>query len=157
MVLETGGRTELGILDFFDIPSRYGIDIYRVVYVSASLWFFFTMGIYACFRWQTNGENLKITRSPFPTPQRVLRFRLVEQFFDNQKRPKERLLRPLRDAMSLSGRAFFKLGLGTAYPYRRGLLAWVAYIAWVVGMYMLIHFLFVIKNTLPIALPFLVP
>ena len=138
---------------FLDIPSRYGIDIYRVVLVSLLLWFLFASVIYIYFRRQASDSDLTVLLSPFPTHHRAFRFRPVEPFFQNQSDQKTRPLSP-KDAMFLSGRAFFKLGLGTVYPYNP-MLRRVAYVEWAFGMYMLIHFLFVVKNTLPIALPFL--
>ena len=146
--------TYLGCWLLFDFPSRYGIDISRVVLVSFLPWFVFASIIYIYFRSQANGNNLTVILSPFPPQQRAFRFRPVEPFFQNQSDQKTRPVSPCKDALFLSGRAFFKLGLGTAYPHSRT-LKWIACIAWVFGMYMLIHFLFVVKNTLPIALPFL--
>ena len=145
-------------LIFLDIPSRYGIDIYRVVWVSACFMIFFAIIIYLpYFLWHININRWEawVKLKPLQDQKRSFRFRPVEQFFKNSGK-QARLLHPLKDALFLSGRAFFKLGLGTTYPHRRGLV-WIAYIEWIVGMYMLIHFLFTVKNTLPIALPFLAP
>ncbi len=140
---------------FLDFPSRYGIDIYRVICVSISIMLFFA-GIYWTYlHQQVNVKKWQawVRLKPHPDQKRAFRFRPVEQFFESSGK-QARLLHPPTDALLLSGRAFFKLGLGTTYPHRRG-LEWIAYIEWIVGMYMLVHFLFVVKNTLPIALPFL--
>ncbi len=141
---------------FLDLPSRYGIDIYWVVWVSACFVLFFAIVIYLpYFLWQASADNWEVwvKLKPLQDQKRAFRFRPVEGFIENGGK-EARPLRPLKDAFFLSGRAFFKLGLGTTYP-RRPWLVRIAYIEWIVGMYMLIHFLFTVKNTLPIALPFL--
>ena len=140
---------------FADLPSRYGIDLYRVVLVSVVLMLVFTI-IYWCYflllihfyKWKLN-----VKLKPFPDQKRAFRFRPFERFFQSREK-QERPLHHLKDALFLSGRAFFKLGLGTAYPRTR-MLVWITGIEWIVGMYMLIHFLLAVKNTLPIAVPFL--
>ena len=138
-----------------DLPSRYGIDLYRVVLVSVVLmlvfamiyWFYFLLLIHF-YKWK-----LKVKLKPFPDQKRAFRFRPFERFFQTLEK-QERPLHPWKDALSLSGRAFFKLGLGTVYPPTR-MLVWIASVEWILGMYMLIHFLLAVKNTLPIAVPFL--
>ncbi len=162
-------------LIFLDFPSRYGIDLGRVVLVSVFLMLAFTI-IYVChFRLQIVFKNrislknwhINITHPRInlkrreeiarlktsPDHQRGFRFRPVEAFFENSNKS-ERPLRPLNDALFLSGRAFLKLGMGTTYPRNRALVVF-AYIEWLVGAYMLIHLLVAVKNTLPIALLFL--
>ena len=140
----------LGIL--LDFPSRYGIDYERVFVVSGAcvLLFWFVYWLYfRCVFLKTCQGAVKLAAAP--EQRSALRFRPFERIFYGTAQEK-RALRPCIDALLLSWRAFFKLGLGSSYP---PVLAWLVYIEWVVGMYMLIHFLFVLKNNLPIALPFL--
>ena len=142
-------------LIFADFPSRYGIDLYRVVLMSVSLILFFAT-IYCCYflaqihvyKWK-----LKVHLKPLPDQKRAFRFRPFERFFQSREK-QVRPLHPLKDALFLSGRMFFKLGLGTAYP-RTLMLAWIVHVEWIAGMYMLIHFLLAVRNTLPIAVPLL--
>ena len=84
------------------------------------------------------GQTLRLLEDQ----KRAFRFRIFEPFFKSKGKQE----RPLawQDTLFLSGRAFFKLGLGTAYP-RRGALVWVAFTEWVAGTYMLIHFLIAVK------------
>ena len=141
---------------FFDIPSRYGIDLCRVVLVSICLMlFFFAMIYWPYFDREIYVNNRKacVKLKPFPDQKRVFRFRPFERFCASEEK-QERPLDPWKDALFLSGRAFFQLGLGTEYPRTRELVC-IAYFEWLVGMCMLIHFLFAVRNTLPIALPFL--
>ena len=138
-----------------DFPSRYGIDLYRVVLVSVVLMLFFAIFYTYYFKRQIriNKRKQYVKLKPFPDQKRAFRFRPFERFsqsWEKQKRP----LHPLKDALFLSGRAFFKLGLGTAYPRTR-MLVWIVHVEWILGMFMLIHFLVAVKNTLPIAVPFL--
>ena len=139
---------------FLDFPSRYGIDYVRALAVSvfcvllfwAVYWLYFR-----CVFVKTCQYLPHIMLAAPPEQRRALRFRPFERLFHPTVREK-RPLHPWQDALFLSCRAFFKLGLGSSYP---PVLACLVYFEWVVGMYMLIHFLFVLKNTLPIALPFL--
>ena len=140
---------------FGDFPSRYGIDLYRVVLVSVGFMLAFSI-FYGCyFRRQIRIKKRKqyVKLKPRPDQKRAFRFRPFERFSQSEERQK-RPLHPWQDALFLSGRAFFKLGLGTAYPRTR-VLVWVVNVEWFLGMYMLIHFLLALKNTLPIAVPFL--
>ena len=100
-----------------------------------------------------NKRKQYVKLKPRPDQKRAFRFRPFERFSQSGERQK-RPLHPLKDALFLSGRAFFKLGLGTAYPRTR-MLVWIVHVEWILGMYMLIHFLLAVKNTLPIAVPFL--
>ena len=139
---------------FLDIPSRYGIDYVRALAVSAGWVLFFWAVYWLYFRFvfvKTCQYLPHIMLAAPPEQRRALRFRPFERLFHPTVREK-RPLHPWQDALFLSCRAFFKLGLGSSYP---PVLACLVYFEWVVGMYMLIHFLFVLKNTLPIALPFL--
>ena len=139
---------------FLDFPSRHGIDYVRALAVSAGCvllfwavyWLYFRCVFVKTCQWL---PHIKLAAPP--EQRRALRFRPFERLFHPMVREK-RSLRPCQDALFLSCRAFFKLGLGSSYP---PVLACLVYFEWVVGMYMLIHFLFVLKNTLPIALPFL--
>ena len=137
-----------------DIPSRYGIDYVRTLAVSASLILLFWVRYWLYFRrvFLKKCQGLgPIKLAPAPEQRRAFRFRPFERIF-HASVPEDRPLRPWQDALFLSCRAFFKLGVGSSYPR---VLAWLVYVQWTLGMYMLIHFLFVLKNTLPIALPFL--
>ena len=134
-----------------DVPSRYGIDLYRVILVSTALMLLFTPIYWGYFRLIVNSESVKL--APISEQRRVLRFRPLEQYFAVTE-ARERQLLPFRDGLFLSGRVFVQLGLGTLYP-RRPWLVFVATVEWLIGLFMLIHFLLAVKNTLPIALPFL--
>ena len=143
------------VLGFFlDFPSRYGIDYIRALAVSVGWVLLFWPVYWFYFRWvylKKHRELPVINLAAPPEQRRSLRFRPFERLFRPTVR-ETRSVRPWQDALFLSCRAFFKLGLGSSYP---PVLACLVYVEWVVGMYMLIHFLFVLKNTLPIALPFL--
>ena len=136
------------------IPSRYGVDYWRAIAVSVA-WVSFFWGVYYLYFYfvfkQTCQESTQIKLAAAPEQRRALRFRPFERWFHATVLEK-RSVCPWQDALFLSWRAFFKLGLGSSYPR---VLAPFVYLEWFVGMYMLIHFLFVLKNTLPIALPFL--
>ena len=139
---------------FLDLPSRYGIDYIRALAVSAGWVLLFWPVYWFYFRWvflKKHRELPVINLAAPPDQRRALRFRPFERLF-HPVVPDKRPLIPWQDALVLSCRAFFKLGLGSSYP---PVLACLVYVEWAVGTYMLIHFLFVLKNTLPIALPFL--
>ena len=138
-----------------DVPSRYGIDPLRVGLLSVVLVLLFTILYWLCFYIQISikKQQLLVSLAPPPEPRHALRFRPFEQFLASIDK-QTRSIHPLRDAMYLSGRAFFKLGFGTTYPCWHAVL-WIAYIEWALGIFMLVHLLFAVKNTLPIALPFL--
>ena len=152
---KAGGRfwdIVLGIL--LDLPSRYGIDYVRALAVSVLLVLVFWPVYWFYFRWvylKKHRELPVVNLAAPPDQRRAFRFRPFERLFHPTVR-ETRSVRPWQDALFLSCRAFFKLGLGSSYP---PVLACLVYVEWVVGTYMLIHFLFVLKNTLPIALPFL--
>ena len=140
---------------FADLPSRYGIDLHRVILVSVGFILVFAI-IYWCYfllQIHVYKRELYVKLKPFPDQKRAFRFRPFERFFQSSEK-QWRPLHSLKDALFLSGRAFFKLGLGTAYPRTRTLV-WITGIEWLAGMYMLVHFLVAVKNTLPIAVPFL--
>jgi hypothetical protein len=61
---------------------------------------------------------------------------------------------PWRDAAALSFRAFTKIGLGTSYP-KTSRLKFLTNFEWLLGVYMLIHFILAVKNNLPFIAPFL--
>ena len=151
---KAGGRfwdIVLGIL--LDLPSRYGIDYIRALVVSVLLVLLFWAVYWLYFRWlflKKQRALLVINLAAPPDQRSAFRFRPFERLF----RPTVRETRPLRpclDALFLSCRAFFKLGLGSSYP---PVLASLVYVEWVLGMFMLIHFLIVLMNA-KIDLPFL--
>lgn len=137
-----------------DIPSRYGIDLARVCLVSIGimLLFFFIFWSYLHMLLKRQQVGLVKLAHP-PNHTRVLRFRPFEPFMESADKS-TRPLRPLKDALLLSGRAFLNLGLGSTYPRMRALI-WIANVEWLLGMGMLIHFFIAVKNSLPIALPLL--
>jgi hypothetical protein len=139
-----------------DLPSRHGIDMIRSIWVSAWLIFIFG-GIYGVMfgRWKKTGRVVPaaVTLRGTLARDRIFRFRPFDNPFDSTKQGQRELM-PVRDAFFLSARAFLKLGLGTSYPAMRPLKI-VVYFEWLLGAFMLIHFLIALKNTLPIALPFL--
>ena len=143
------------------IPSRYGIDYARALALSILCVLVFWAWYWVYFRWffrekhlKTCQESPRIKLASPPELRRALRFRPFERLFHSASRenPCPRHPIPWRDALFLSWRAFFKLGLGSSYPRA---LAPVVYFEWFIGMIMLIHLVFVLKNTLSIALPFL--
>ena len=140
----------------FNLPSRYGIDLYRVglAYLSFILlfanvyWFYFWIKTNDVIFWK---ETVKL--APHPERWQVLRFRPFEHYFQTVN-VGQRRLRPFWDGLFLSGRVLLQLGLGAMYPRRPGLVC-IATVEWLIGIFLLIHFLLAVKNTLPIALPFL--
>ena len=159
MVAKHQGRWMPWLL--LDLPSRYGVDPLRVLGISVlvvlGFGFVFLPGF--LLHLETGSGKLKVTRwrttlrLEVPSQQwRVFRFRPMEPFFE-QVYPKTRALRPLRDALFLSGRSFFKVGIGTTYPRKR-LIVLLAYCEWLVGVYLLVHFAVAVKNTVPVALFF---
>ena len=139
---------------FLDIPSRFGIDLYRVCLVSVILMLLFAIAYWSYFYRQIELKKTKLLVWPksVPDQNRAFRFRPFESFFKSGAKT-NRPLQPVKDALFLSGRTFLKLGAGTTYPRER-MLVWIAYLEWAVGTFMLIHLLVALKNTLPIALLF---
>lgn len=134
-----------------DVPSRYGIDLYRVVSVSFAIVVVFAV-VYAIYfaNMVKRGCAGQIVLRQRETPTRAFRFRPVETFFPIETQNR-RDIRIFVDAWCLSGRAFFKLGLGSGYP-RTKFLIWVAMIEWTMGLYMLVHLLVAMKNSVPMVL-----
>ena len=85
--------------------------------------------------------------------QRAFRIRLFEPVHHKEAHHTRQLI-PWRDAALLSIRAFTKIGLGAAYPDSPGLKLLTS-LEWVLGVYILIHFVLAMKNNLPFILPFL--
>jgi hypothetical protein len=152
-----------------DIPSRYTVDVWRAVWVSIAIIIFFSivyLVYFLCFDfvmefWHLiRGEKyhradwVRTVQIPEPSERhRSFRFRPFEPLHSIRKFH-EREIYPVRDAASLSIRAFTKLGLGTVYPDLRP-LKWLTTIEWGLGIFMLIHFILAVKNNLPFILPFL--
>ena len=137
-----------------DYPSRYGVDLLRALLVSLGLMLGFALLYFVYFTIQIRrGRRPKVV--PAKTKGRTGRVRLLlaEPLFGSDHVDGVRL-RPLRDSLCLSGRVFFKLGRGTRYPRTKFLLVLV-YLEWCVGLYMLLHVLLAVKNSLPFVLAFL--
>ena len=159
---------------FLDIPSRYTIDVWRTVWLSIFIMivfyliymmalggFYFLLAPWRFVLWHFNptkkyyrtGRNRMVQTPPYAERNKAFRFRLFEpiHFAANHS---NRLLNPWWDGAMLSMRAFLKLGLGTRYPNEQPLKA-LMYFEWLLGMFMLIHFILALKNNLPFILPFL--
>ena len=101
-------------LIFLDIPSRHGIDLIRVILVSAGFVFLFSMIYWPYFHMQFRHQQLRvIAPAPSPDQRYALRFRPFERYLASRN-AKGRQLRPFRDGLSLSGRAFHTPSLGTS-------------------------------------------
>jgi hypothetical protein len=153
----------------FDIPSRYTVDVWRTVWVSIAIIvcffilyllyfqiFDFVMEFWHLVRGEKYQRDVWARTIQIPEPSdrhRAFRFRPFEPIHSIRKFH-EREIYPVRDAVSLSIRAFTKLGLGTVYPDSRP-LKWLTTIEWALGVFMLIHFILAVKNNLPFILPFL--
>lgn len=166
---------------FLDIPSRYTVDVWRTVWVSVLIMLcfyvlyvleFLLFKVGTCFRHVYQRVSLKRTdakRDPWAWArreelrtvrtlghdQRHRAFRL--RLFESLHSTKKTSARPYvfwRDAATLSMRAFLKIGLGTVYPNTR-LLKVFTTVEWLLGAYMLIHFILSVKNNLPFIAPFL--
>ena len=157
-----------------DVPSRYTVDVWRSVWISAliiSIFYFIYIILLGGFSfidqswhfilWHFNpsksyhrvGRN-RTVQIPLPTQvQRAFRFRLFEPMHETDTQL-HRLVIPWWDAAMISTRAFLKLGLGTRYPNSQPLKAFM-YLEWAIGVFMLIHFILAVKNNLPFILPFL--
>ena len=146
---------------FVDIPSRRGIDYLRALAVSVLCVLFFWPVYWFYFRFvfpKKHQECPVINLAAPPEHRRAFRFRPFERMFHPHLTVQEgRPVSPWWDALLLSCRAFFKLGLGSSYPPGSHAFVWkcVVCLEWFIGMVLLAHFLFVLKNVLPIALPFL--
>jgi hypothetical protein len=140
----------------FDIPSRYTVDVWRTVWVSIGIMLvFYVFYVGALWRLGRSKEmdHRTIHVPEYATRQRAFRIRLFEPIHRKGNQRIRRLI-PWRDAATLSFRAFTKIGLGTSYPNTR-ILKVLTTLEWVLGVYMLIHFILAMKNNLPFILPFL--
>ncbi len=142
-------------LILWDSPSRYGIDLVRVVIVSCFIVLTFFMIYTGYIQYLVSVEQWRpyINRSPYPEQRKVVRFRPFEPLFGDHETRRTRPLHPLKDGLLLSCRLFFQMGMGTSYPETRWLKC-MARLEWGLGLFMLIHFIVAVKNTLPIALFF---
>ena len=140
---------------FGDIPSRFGTDLVRVGVVSVAVVIMFGLLYWCYFDYQVSCTRMEVrVRGRLPAKQaRNFRFRPFERYFEMRVETGSRAVQPLRDAMLLSCRTFFKMGLGTTYPAMPWLVR-LAHAEWVIGAFVLIHFLLAMKNTLPIGLLF---
>jgi hypothetical protein len=141
---------------FLDIPSRYTVDVWRTVWVSIIIMLVFYILYIVILVISVHSEGMKghtVQVPAYSTPQRALRIRLFEPI-RHTSIPRTRCIIPWWDAGALSFRAFTKIGLGTVYPNTRTLTV-LTRIEWVLGVYMLIHFILAMKNNLPFILPFL--
>jgi hypothetical protein len=100
-----------------------------------------------------DGEHYILQVPAYSTRQRAFRIRLFEPIHYKDT-PGSREIMPWYDAATLSFRAFTKIGLGTSYPNTRSLKVLTGF-EWLLGVYMLIHFILAVKNNLPFILPFL--
>jgi hypothetical protein len=137
---------------FFDMPSRYAVDVWRTVWVSMMIILGFA-GVYWWGLWRLGRDHHTLQGPEYAPRQRAFRIRLFEPIHRNSIR-RTRRINPWWDALALSFRAFTKIGFGTAYPNTWSLKVLTS-IEWVLGVYMLIHFILAVKNNLPFILPFL--
>jgi hypothetical protein len=135
-----------------DIPSRYAVDVWRTVWISLVIMFVFWV-VYVWILWHLVRDHRTLQGPEYAPRQRAFRIRLFEPIHRNSIR-RTRRINPLWDALALSFRAFTKIGFGTAYPNTWSLKI-LTHIEWVLGVYMLIHFILAVKNNLPFILPFL--
>jgi hypothetical protein len=109
-----------------DIPSRYGIDLVRSIWVSMGIMtIFFLIYLIMFVPWVHSYKILdrNIIYSAKPDKERSFRLQVFESFLQLEKGGPPIKLRPIRDAFFLSIRSFLKLGLGTSYPASRPLTA----------------------------------
>ena len=152
---------------FLNIPSRYSVDVWRVVWLSVAIMFCFYVlyliehiifgGIGRLWRWLRSKprlESREVNILGHPDRHRAFRLRIFEPIHRRIAGETQRKYVPWRDAATLSVRSFLKIGLGTVYPDTR-LLKFLTTIEWLLGAYMLIHFILAVKNNLPFILPFL--
>ena len=137
---------------FFDIPSRYTVDVWRTVWISLALMLCFYV-LYVWALWRLVQDHRTLQGPGYAERQRAFRIRLFEPIHRTSIQ-RTRHIKPWYAATALSIRAFTKIGLGTSYPNTRCLKVLI-YLEWVVGVYMLIHFILAVKNNLPFILPFL--
>jgi hypothetical protein len=141
---------------FGDIPSRYAVDVWRTVWISVKIMFVFWL-VYTWILWRLVRSNVMAYQAlqvpSYAERQRAFRLRLFEPIHRTSLQ-RTRRIKPLRDALALSFRAFTKIGLGTIYPntWKLTILTWFE---WLLGVYMLIHFILAVKNNLPFIAPFL--
>jgi hypothetical protein len=141
---------------FLDIPSRYTVDVWRTVWVSIIIMLVFYILYIVILFISVHSEGMQYHTVQVPaysTPQRALRIRLFEPIRHTSIQ-RTRCIIPWWDAGALSFRAFTKIGLGTVYPNTRTLTV-LTRIEWVLGVYMLIHFILAVKSNLPFIAPFL--
>jgi len=141
---------------FLDVPSRYAVDVWRTVWISLMIIFVFWV-VYVWILWHLvrsdDMDHGTIHVPEFTTRQRAFRIRLFEPIHRKGIQRMRRLI-PWRDAATLSFRAFTKIGLGTTYPDTTSLKV-LTTLEWLLGVYMLIHFILAVKNNLPFIAPFL--
>ena len=137
---------------FLDMPSRYAVDVWRTVWISLMIMLGFAV-VYVWILWRLVRDHHTLQGPEYAPRQRAFRIRLFEPIHRNSIR-RTRRINPLWDALALSFRAFTKIGFGTAYPNTWSLKILTS-IEWVLGVYMLIHFILAVKNNLPFILPFL--
>jgi uncharacterized protein YjbI with pentapeptide repeats len=141
---------------FLDIPSRYTVDVWRTVWVSIMImlgfWFLYVLELQDLL-WSEDADHRTIQVPEYSTRQRAFRLRLFEPIHRTSIQCTRQII-PWRDAAALSFRAFTKIGLSTAYPNTWRLKVLTS-IEWILGVYMLIHFIVAVKNNLPFILPFL--
>ena len=136
---------------FLDFPSRYGIDLLRVWLVSVVVVTGFAVVYFLYFQFlKDKGIDLRVHLALPDDRKRTLRLRLTEPFLV-EVRNTGRQLHPFRDAVFLSGRAYFKLSIGTVYPMSV-VLKLLTGIEWLVGAYMAGHLVVALKNTIPMVL-----
>ncbi len=139
-----------------DVPSRYTVDVWRTVQASIIImvvFYFIYLLVLRRLARNSTPDDWILELSGHKERHRDFRLRLFEPFHVKEVFPK-RMIIPWRDAAMLSMRSFLKLGLGTRYPNKQPLKA-LMYLEWLIGIFMLIHFILAMKNNLPFILPFL--
>ncbi|ETX04782.1 MAG: hypothetical protein ETSY2_26845 [Candidatus Entotheonella gemina] len=152
--LDTIGKRFVWLL--LDLPSRYAVDVWRTVWISVLILLAFYVPYVVVLRRLASSEQLHLSTLQVPSrgqSQRAFRIRLFEPMHYKDIENTRHLL-PWRDAAGLSIRAFTKIGLGATYPNTMGLKVLTS-LQWLLGVYMLVHFILAVKNNLPFILPFL--
>jgi hypothetical protein len=150
---------------FLDIPSRHSVDVWRSIWISVFIMAVFYVLYLVEFvvfeggrrlgKWlgRPGQEPRKIHPLKHDKSHRAFRMRLFEPIHSTTA-VGSRTYAPWRDAATLSARSFLKIGLGTVYPNTR-LLKCLTMAEWLIGAYMLVHFVLALKNNLPSIAPFL--
>jgi hypothetical protein len=149
-----------------DVPSRHTVDVWRSIWISVfimAVFYVLYLGEFVVFegsgrlgQWlgrRSSQKPREIHTLRHEERHRAFRMRLFEPIHSTAA-VGSRTYVPWRDAAALSARSFLKIGLGTVYP-NTCLLKFLTTAEWLIGAYMLVHFVLALKNNLPSIAPFL--